>query len=182
MPGGARGELFALEQDAVGPADLGEVIERAHADDAARRSPLRGRGSAWISLFGSEVCFDRRHPPWRRRPCQYWRKTAIEASRNFQAAGLRFSLSNVVRRRCRATRAGRSNGARRSRSRPTTSSSSAPAATGWPPPITWRASTASPTSRCSTRAGSAAATPGATPRSSAPTICGTKARRSTSMR
>ena len=49
--------------------------------------------------------------------------------------------------------------------------SSAAAAMGWRPPIISPRSTASPTSRCWRRAGSAPAMPGATPRSSAPTIC-----------
>ncbi len=57
-----------------------------------------------------------------------------------------------------------------------TSSSSAPAAMAWRPPIISPRSTASPMSRCSKRAGSAAAIPAATPPSSAPTISMTRAR------
>ena len=65
---------------------------------------------------------------------------------------------------------------------PTTPSSSAAAGTGWPRRTTWPRGTGSPTSPCSSAAGSAAATWGATRRSSAPTTCGTRARRSTSTR
>ena len=85
-------------------------------------------------------------------------------------------------RRCRTIPAGRSSGATPSRRRPMTRSSSAPAGTGSRPPITSPRSTASATSRCWRRAGSAAATPGATPRSSAPTTCGRNRPRSMSMR
>jgi hypothetical protein len=35
VPSGARGELLALDQHAVGPAELSQVIQRRHADDAA---------------------------------------------------------------------------------------------------------------------------------------------------
>ncbi len=59
---------------------------------------------------------------------------------------------------------------------------SAAAGTGSPRPTIWRRSTASPTSRSSRRAGSAPAMPGATPRSSAPTICCPATSRSTNGR
>ena len=75
-----------------------------------------------------------------------------------------------------------SSGATRSRSAPTTSSSSAAAGTAWPRRTTWPRTTASPTSRCWRRAGWPAATWPATPRSSAPTTSGTRARPSTSTR
>jgi hypothetical protein len=75
-----------------------------------------------------------------------------------------------------------SSGATPSRAPRTTSSSSAAAGTAWPPPTTWPRTTASPTSPCWRRAGWPAATWPATPRSSAPTTCGTRAPASTSTR
>ena len=56
------------------------------------------------------------------------------------------------------------------------------AATGSRPPTTWRRITGSATWRCSSAAGSAAATPGATPPSCAPTISFRRARASTTSR
>ena len=70
----------------------------------------------------------------------------------------------------------------RSRSRATMPSSSAAAVMAWAPPITSPRSTVSPISPCSRRAGSAAATPAATPPSSARTTCSTKAPRCTTIR
>ena len=35
MPRGSGGELFALEQNYVGPAGLGEMVKNAGTDDAA---------------------------------------------------------------------------------------------------------------------------------------------------
>ena len=83
---------------------------------------------------------------------------------------------------CGAIPAGAASGARPNRSPATTSSSSAAAATASRPPTTSRLFTASPTWRCWRRAGSAAAIPAATPRSSAPTTSTTRARRCTSTR
>ncbi len=87
--------------------------------------------------------------------------------------------------RCRpfsAIPAGPSSGAILSRRRPMTRSSSARAGTGSRPPITSPGSTASPMSRSWRRAGLAGATPGATPRSSAPITSGRNRPRSTSTR
>ena len=70
----------------------------------------------------------------------------------------------------------------RAEARSTTSSSSAGEGTASPPPTTSPRSTASPTSPCWRRAGSAAATPAATRRSCAPTTCGTSRRISTRSR
>jgi dimethylglycine dehydrogenase len=77
------------------------------------------------------------------------------------------------------TAAGSNNGASPSPSRAMTPLSSAGADTGWAPRFIWRKNTGSPTSRSWRRAGSAAATPAATPPSFARTICSTKVRRST---
>ena len=71
-----------------------------------------------------------------------------------------FDLLPRPQRALATTSAGRSRGAARRRSRATTPSSSAAADTASRPPITSRRSTASPTSPCWRRAGSAAATPG----------------------
>ena len=80
---------------------------------------------------------------------------------------------------CRAMSEVPATGVQPNRSTPTTSSSWVPAVTASRPPTTSPPTTASPTSASSRRAGSAAATWPATPRSSVPTTSGTNRPRST---
>src|SRR5262249_11956834 len=101
MPGGARGQAVALQQDHVLPPSLGQVVEHGAADDTAAdddNSGFRLHGSITKEIYGVELAKNGLSGHWRERligrkrarQCVFWHR--VRAFPEF-AAG-RFDLIN----------------------------------------------------------------------------------------
>src|SRR5690242_3912839 len=113
MPGGSRGELIALEQHRIGPAELSQMVQRAAAN-----SPSADHHDPSLALH--------RRAPW-------WAARHLGAVRPRAAARLTASPVRLPDRRKAATTAARECARRRPRSRsgPRRSTRASPARHDW---------------------------------------------------